>query len=112
MADALKPRIKPFRGWPLFWLVICTMAYAGVAPLCAVGAIFSWLVFDHPGNLLNPFAWLAFLLMVLFWVVCILAPFAAWVFRSRGQARLTWAAIAAPLIWLALLVALLQFVPA
>ena len=111
MARALKSGIEVSRGWRLFGLVVCTLACVCLIPLGAVGAIFSWLVFDHPGNLLNPFAWIAFLLMVLFWVVCIIAPFAAWVFRARGHERLTWAAIATPLIWVALTAALLQFVP-
>ncbi len=110
MARALKSKTGIPRGWRVFWLVICTMGWGGLAPIAAVGAIFAWLVFDRPGNMLNPLAWLCFLLVVLFWAACIVAPFAAWVFWSRNQERRAWAAMAAPLIWVSVGAALWQFV--
>lgn len=111
MARALKRGEAGSRRWQAFWLAMATLVCAGMAPLGAVGAIFGWLVFDAPGNLLNPIAWVTFLLMIFFWAACILAPFAAWVFWSRGQERRAWTAIAAPLVWLAVTAALMQFVP-
>jgi uncharacterized membrane protein len=110
MATALKSGKRIARGWATFWLVVGTLACAGTAPLAAVGAIFSWLVFDRPGNALNPLAWLCFLLMSFFWAVCIAAPFAAWVFWTRKQETHAWAAISTPLIWGILMAALFQFV--
>ena len=44
-------------------------------------------------------------------VVCVLAPFGAWVAYRRGQEPLAWAAMALPLAWLTLLIAVLQFGP-
>lgn len=84
---------------------------AVMAAFGAVACIFAPLIFDRPGNLTNPLAWFSLLLLVTFWIVCILAPFGAWVVYRRGQESLAWAAMAAPLAWLALLMALLQFVP-
>lgn len=78
----------------------------------AVAAIFSPLVFDRAGNMMNPLAWLGFILMIGFWVVCVLAPLGAWIAYRRGQEPLAWAAMASPLAWLTLLIAVLQFVPA
>ena len=112
MAQRLKLPINISRRWRLFWMVAATAVFAGLAPLAAVGAVFSPLVFDHRPNLLNPLAWLGFLLMIGFWIVCILGPFAAWVTWRRGQEPLAWACMAAPLAWLVAMAAVLQFVPA
>ena len=111
MAEGLKLPIKLSRRWRLFWMVVGTLACAAVVPAAALGAVFSPLVFDNRGNLLNPLAWLAFLLMIGFWIVCILGPFAAWVAWKRDQEPLAWAAMAAPLAWFVALAAVLQFVP-
>ena len=95
----------------MIWLGVATAACLALVPFGAVGALFSPLVFDHQGNILNPLAWIAFLMMVLFWIVCLIGPFGAWVLFKRDQEPLAWAAMAAPLAWLMLLVAILQFIP-
>ena len=112
MSGAARPRFQI----PLRWRQILLGVAAGlsvlVSPLGAVGALFSPLVFDHPGNAYNPLAWLAFLLIVGFWVVCLVAPIGAWwLFVRQDREPLAWAAVAAPLAWLVLLLAILQFVP-
>lgn len=112
MAEGLKLPIHLSRRWRLFWMVAATVTCAGMVPLAAIGAVFSPLVFDHRANLLNPLAWLGFLLMIGFWIVCILGPFAAWVTWHRKQEPLAWACMAVPLAWLVALAAVLQFVPA
>ncbi len=100
------------RGWQGFWLVLGTLVCLAAVPFGAVFAIMSPLVFDGPGNLLNPVAWLAFLLVIGLWIVCILAPFGAWVsFLRRRQSALTWTAMAAPFAWAAALATTLRFVP-
>jgi hypothetical protein len=111
MAEALKRPIKISRRWRLFWMVAGTLACAAMVPMAAIGAVFSPLVFDHRGNLLNPLAWLGFLLMIGLWIICILGPFGAWVAWTRKQEPLAWAALAAPLAWFVALVAVLQFIP-
>jgi hypothetical protein len=99
------------RRWQAFWLVFCTLLCVVALPVGAIFAIMSPLVFDRPGNLLNPVAWFAFLLVIGLWIVCILAPYGAWVAFVRGRAGLSWAAMSAPLVWMLLLVATLRFVP-
>lgn len=114
MAGALKTRAERESGERharMVLLAIATGVCAILAPVGAVWALFSPLVFDERGNLLNPLAWLGFLLMISFWVVCILAPFAAWVLFTRKQERYAWTAIAAPVIWILATVTILQFVP-
>jgi hypothetical protein len=78
----------------------------------AILAIFTPLVFDRAGNMLNPIAWLSFTFAALFWVVCLLSPLAAGSCGARAQTQLAWAAMAVPLAWGALTLTLLQFVPA
>ncbi|HQT54052.1 MAG: hypothetical protein Q7U11_18630 [Phenylobacterium sp.] len=90
---------------------VATAACLALLPFGAVGALFSPLVFDHEGNIFNPLAWIAFLMMILFWIVCLIGPFGAWVLFKRDQEQLAWAAMAAPLAWLTVLVAILQFIP-
>ncbi len=46
-----------------------------------------------------------------FWAVCLLGPFAGWVFWTRGQVQRAWAFMAAPLAWGVATLAVLQFVP-
>ena len=99
------------RGWRLTGMIAATFVCLGMAALGAVWAIFSPLVFDHAGNLLNPLAWVGFLLMITFWIICVLGPFAAWVAWSRRQEPLAWAAMCAPVAWAVLMATVLQFVP-
>lgn len=111
MAGALKTRAERERSGRMVLMAIATGVCAVLAPLGLVGALFSPLVFDERGNLLNPLAWLGFLLMVSFWIVCIVAPFVAWVLFTRKQERYAWTAIAAPAVWALATVTILQFIP-
>ena len=61
----------------MFWLVVCTLGCMGAALVSMVVAIMSPIAFDREGSVLNPIAWIAFLMMITLWVVCILAPFGA-----------------------------------
>jgi hypothetical protein len=112
MAGALKTVAERERRTRFILLILATMICAGMAPVGAVGTLFSPLVFDAPGNLANPLAWLGFLLIISFWIVCLLAPLAAWIFWRRRDETMAWAAMSLPLIWLVALVTVLQFVPA
>lgn len=111
MAGVLKAMPERSRGWRVAAMVAATAVCGLMAACGAVAAIFSPLVFDRACNMMNPLAWLGFILMIGFWVVCVLAPFGAWVAYRRGQEPLAWAAMALPLAWLTLLIAVLQFVP-
>jgi hypothetical protein len=111
MAEGLKAMPDTSQRWRLAGMIAATVVWAVMAAFGALACIFSPLIFDRPGNIMNPLAWLSLLLLVTFWIVCILAPFGAWVVFRRGQESLAWAAMAAPLAWLALLAAVLQFVP-
>lgn len=111
MAGALKTRAERERSGRMVLMAIATGVCAVLAPLGLVGALFSPLVFDERGNLLNPLAWLGFLLMISFWIVCIVAPFVAWVLFTRKQERYAWTAIAAPAVWALATVTILQFIP-
>ena len=92
------------------WLLLASAASLLLAPPAVLAAILSPMVFDPAPNLLSPAAWAAFLLMVTLWVVCIAAPFGAWVAFLRRLPRLTWLAMAAPVIWTAAAVASVSFV--
>ncbi|MDP1736350.1 MAG: hypothetical protein Q8L23_02800 [Caulobacter sp.] len=111
MARGLKANETLDRRTRLVLLVLATCACAGFALIGVVGALFSPLVFDERGNLLNPLAWLGFLLMVGFWIVCIVGPFVAWILWRRERESLAWAAMSAPLIWGLATITVLQFVP-
>ena len=80
----------------------CVVCVGGALP-AGVLAIMSPLAFDRRGSLFNPIAWLAFLLMITLWIVCMAAPFAAWVSFTRGQTRLAWMLVCAPLAWVLVL---------
>ncbi len=67
------------------WLIAATGASLLGAPVGAVAAILSPMVFDPHQNIWNPAAWIAFVLIVTFWIVCIAAPFGAWVAYLRRQ---------------------------
>lgn len=111
MAKALKTNAVIDRRTRLALLVVATGLCAGLMPLGAIGALFSPLIFDGRGNLLNPLAWLGFLLMIGFWIVCIVAPFVAWIYWRREKETQAWALMSAPLIWGIATVVVLQFVP-
>lgn len=98
------------KRWETIWLVAGTGLCLGLLPLGAIAAILSPMVFDPRSNLLNPAAWIAFLLIISFWMVCIAAPYGAWVARSRKQKQLMWFSLAAPGIWIAAMVAMLSFI--
>ncbi len=59
------------------WLGVASGVSLLAAPVGAVAAILSPMVFDPRQNLWNPAAWIAFFLIVSFWMVCIAAPFGA-----------------------------------
>jgi len=111
MAKALKTNVVIDRKTRQILLVLATLACAGLMPLGAVGVLFSPLIFDARGNLFNPLAWIGFALMISFWIVCIVAPFAAWILFRRNREAAAWGMMSAPLVWGLALVIVLQFVP-
>ena len=112
MKVALKSAGKPIDRRQLALMVLATGACLAFAAIGAILAIFTPLVFDRAGNMLNPIAWLGFVFGALFWAVCLLSPLAGWILWRKGQAQFAWAAMAAPLAWGALTLTLLRFVPA
>ncbi|WP_233243355.1 MULTISPECIES: hypothetical protein [unclassified Caulobacter] len=92
-------------------LVLLTLGWLLMAVPGAILAVFAPLVFDRPGNLHNPVAWLGFGLGGLFWAVCLLSPALAWMHWRKGRRTRAWAAMAAPIAWAAAAVTVLQFVP-
>jgi hypothetical protein len=112
MGNALKSGFQISRRSRLLLLVLATAACCALAVVGAILAIFTPLVFDAPGSLLNPVAWLGFVLAAGFWIVCLLAPLRAWIEWKRGREPIAWAAMAAPLAWAAATLTVLQFVPA
>lgn len=93
------------------WLAVATAA-GGLATLPgAVMALFSPLVFDYPGNLANPLAWIGFVMLMGFWIVCLAAPLAAWFYWRSGDESRAWLGAAAPLGWFLVMALVLQFVP-
>jgi hypothetical protein len=99
------------RSWQGFWLGAASLACVVVAPAAGVVAIMSPIAIDRQGSLLNPFAWLAFILMVTLWIVCLLAPFAAWVSFKRNKTQMAWTIISAPPIWAAVMALCLISLP-
>ena len=91
------------------WLAVATGLSLLAAPFGAVAAILAPMLFDPHQNLYNPAAWIAFLLMISFWIVCIAAPYAAWVAYLRRATLLTWMAMATPLLWALAAVASMNF---
>ena len=112
MKVALKSGDKPIDRGQLALMALATVACLAFAVLGAILAIFTPLVFDRAGNMLNPIAWLGFAFAALFWVVCLLSPLAGWILWRKGATPLAWAAMAIPLAWGAVALTLLQFVPA
>jgi hypothetical protein len=97
------------RKWEAIWLGVATAASLALMPFAAIGALLSPMVFDPHRNLLNPAAWLAFVLIITLWIVCLAAPYGAWVAFLRRQATLTWLVMAAPLLWALAAVATMNF---
>ena len=93
------------------WLVAATVVSLMGAPIGAVAAILSPMVFDPRQNVWNPAAWIAFVLIVTFWIICIAAPFGAWVAYLRRQRVLTWLAMSMPAVWVIAAFASVQFLP-
>jgi hypothetical protein len=99
------------RSWRLAGMIAATVVCLAAAVVGGIAAILSPTVFDHPGNAFNPLVWLAFLLLIGFWVICILGPFVGWVAWTRRQEPIAWAAMATPAAWCLVLVTVVQFVP-
>jgi len=93
------------------WLIAATAVSLLGAPIGAVAAILSPMVFDPNQNVWNPAAWIAFVLIVTFWIVCIAAPFGAWVAYLRRQRMLTWLVMSMPAVWMIAAFASVQFLP-
>lgn len=111
MTKALKTGRDFERRARLTLMVVATAICVAAFPVGAIGALFSPLVFDERGNLFNPLAWLGFLLMISFWIVCLVGPLAAWIAWSRKHEHIAWTAMSAPAIWGLAMVTVLQFVP-
>jgi hypothetical protein len=95
------------RGSQAGILVLATLGCVGLLPVGALAAIASPMVFDNPYNLENPLAWVAFMLVLGLWIVCLVAPYGAWVAFFKGRQQLQWIAIGSPFVWgLAMAVAL------
>ena len=97
------------RRWEGFWLVVATGFSLAAIPIGMGAALLSPMVFDPHRNLLNPAAWLAFLLIITFWIVCLAAPYGAWVAYLQKRGILTWLAMAAPIIWALAAITLMNF---
>lgn len=111
MTTTLKPGFKISDKGQQALLILVSLVWGVAAVIGAILAVFSPLVFDGPGNLRNPVAWLGFGLGALFWAVCMLAPLVGWMQWRKGRHTEAWAAMAAPAAWGALTVTVLQFVP-
>lgn len=111
MVGALKSGKRSIDARQVLLMVLATGACVSLAVLGGILAIFTPLVFDRAGNLLNPVAWLGFVFAASFWIVCLLAPLAGWILWRKGEVPMAWAAMAAPLVWGAAALTLLQFVP-
>jgi hypothetical protein len=70
-------------------------------PLGAVGAVVSPMLFDDPHNLEQPVRWIAFLLVLSLWIICIAGPYGAWVAYAKRREALQWVAIGSPFAWCA-----------
>lgn len=111
MATTLKTGRTPDRRTRFILMVLATLACGGFFLLGVIGALFSPLVFDERGNLFNPLAWLAFVLMIAFWIVCVVAPYVAWILWRRNRETQAWAVMSIPLLWGFATIIVLQFVP-
>ena len=111
MTRALKSAFRISDKGQQMLLILITLAWLVAAAIGAILAVFSPLVFDRPGNVRNPVAWLGFLLGALFWVVCMVGPLIGWNLWRKGKHTEAWAAMAAPAAWAALTLTVLQFLP-
>ena len=109
MPYSLKPPHTPDSRLPPLAMIAATGLCLVGAVVGVPAAIMSPMLFDGPIARFNPAVWLAFVLTIGFWAVCILGPFAGWVMWTRGQIQRAWAFMAAPLAWGVATVALLQF---
>ena len=91
------------RRWEAIWLTLATGVSLAAMPIGAIAALLSPMVFDPHQNLWNPAAWLAFLLIITFWIVCLAAPYGAWVAFVKRREQLQWIAIGAPFAWCAMM---------
>ena len=105
-------RGRVVKNWEAVWLAIASALSILAAPVGGLAAILSPMVFDPHQNLLNPAAWIAFLLIVSFWAVCLAAPYGAWVAYLRKTRTLAWLAMSAPLVWVLAAAASVSFLPA
>jgi len=112
MGNALKSGFQISRRNRRRLMVLATLACGLTAVPAGIAAIFTPLVFDAPGSMYNPLAWLGFVLGAAFWAVCLLAPLLAWIQWRRDREPIAWAAMAAPVAWGAAAITVLQFVPA
>ena len=99
------------KRWQIVLLAGLTGLWLVCAPVAGIGAVASPIVFDRPGSLLNPLVWLVFVMMITFWIVCIGAPYIAWVFFQRRQTRYAWTAISVPALWVGLIAVLFNVLP-
>lgn len=97
------------RRWEAIWLTLATGVSLAAMPIGAIAALLSPMVFDPHQNLWNPAAWLAFLLIITFWIVCLAAPYGAWVAFHRHKGTYTWLAMAAPVFWIIAAVTSMNF---
>jgi len=111
MTGALKSGKRSIDRRQVVLMALATGACLALAVLGGILAIFTPLVFDRSGNLMNPVAWLGFVFAAAFWAVCLLAPLAGWILWRKGETVIAWAAMAVPLAWGAVALTLLQFVP-
>jgi hypothetical protein len=99
------------RKWEAILLGAASGIWILAAPVGGVAAILSPMVFDPRQALWNPFSWIAFFLIISFWMVCLAAPFGAWVAYMRRLPAITWMLMSAPLIWLLAAFASMSFLP-
>lgn len=91
------------RNWQAIILGVATFGCVLMLPLGMIGAIASPIVFDDAHNLEKPIAWVAFLFMLGLWILCIAAPYGAWVAFVKRREQLQWIAIGAPFAWCAMM---------
>ena len=82
-------------------LGLATFGCFVLLPVGVVSAIASPIVFEDPYNLERPIAWVSFVLALSLWIVCIAAPYGAWVAFVKRRQSLQWLAIGAPFVWFA-----------
>lgn len=104
-------QVRFTRRWQAVVLGVGTCASLAIGVVGVVLAILSPTVFDAPGAIMDPLTWLVFLLVIGLWVVCLAAPYGAWVAFLKRRTDLAMAAISAPVAWSAALVVAAALVP-